>query len=68
MDWMESIEINNEFKITFLPAVHWSKRSLTDTNKIFGKLSVSTETKKFTFLAIQVLETFIPSLEKVWTN
>ena len=33
MDWYEEIKINNNLKITFLPAVHWSKRSLTDTNK-----------------------------------
>ncbi|MDC3226390.1 MBL fold metallo-hydrolase [Candidatus Pelagibacter sp.] len=33
MDWYEEIKINDHLKITFLPAVHWSKRSLTDTNK-----------------------------------
>ncbi|MDA9617495.1 MBL fold metallo-hydrolase [Candidatus Pelagibacter sp.] len=33
MDWYDEIEINDHLKITFLPAVHWSKRSLTDTNK-----------------------------------
>ena len=33
MDWYDEIKINEDLKITFLPAVHWSKRSLTDTNK-----------------------------------
>ena len=33
MDWYDEIKINDHLKITFLPAVHWSKRSLTDTNK-----------------------------------
>ena len=33
MDWYEEIKINDHLKITFLPAIHWSKRSLTDTNK-----------------------------------
>ena len=33
MDWYDEIEIDKNLKITFLPAVHWSKRSLTDTNK-----------------------------------
>ena len=33
MDWYDEIKINDHIKITFLPAVHWSKRSLTDTNK-----------------------------------
>ena len=32
MDWYDEIKINEKLKITFLPAVHWSKRSLTDTN------------------------------------
>ena len=33
MDWYDEIQINNDLKITLLPAVHWSKRSLTDANK-----------------------------------
>ncbi len=33
MDWYDEIKINDDLKITLLPAVHWSKRSLTDTNK-----------------------------------
>ena len=33
MDWYDEIQINDNLKVTFLPAVHWSKRSLTDTNK-----------------------------------
>ena len=33
MDWYKEIQINDNLKITFLPAVHWSKRSLTDNNK-----------------------------------
>ena len=33
MDWYEKIKVNNDLKVTFLPAIHWSKRSLTDTNK-----------------------------------
>ena len=38
MDWYDEIQINKNLKITFLPAVHWSKRSLTDTNKtLMGK-------------------------------
>jgi N-acyl-phosphatidylethanolamine-hydrolysing phospholipase D len=33
MDWYDEIKIKDELKVTLLPAVHWSKRSLTDTNK-----------------------------------
>ncbi len=33
MDWYDQIQINQDIKITFLPSVHWSKRTLTDTNK-----------------------------------
>jgi len=33
LDWYDEIRVNEDLKITLLPAVHWSKRSLTDTNK-----------------------------------
>ena len=32
MDWYEEIKVN-DLLITFLPAIHWSKRTLTDKNK-----------------------------------
>ena len=28
MDWYEEIKVNDDLKVTLLPAVHWSKRSL----------------------------------------
>ncbi len=33
MDWYDKININKDLKVTLLPAIHWSKRSFTDTNK-----------------------------------
>ena len=33
LDWYQEIQVNKDIKVTLLPAVHWSKRSLTDTNK-----------------------------------
>ena len=50
MDWYDEIVINEKLKITFLPAVHWSKRSLTDTNKtLWGSFLIEYEDKKFLF-------------------
>ncbi len=50
MDWYEEIEINKNLKITFLPAVHWSKRSLTDTNKtLWGNFLIEYDGKKILF-------------------
>jgi len=50
MDWYEEITINDKMKITFLPAVHWSKRSLTDTNKtLWGNFLIEYKGKKFLF-------------------
>jgi N-acyl-phosphatidylethanolamine-hydrolysing phospholipase D len=50
MDWYDEIVINKELKITFLPAVHWSKRSLTDTNKtLWGNFLVEYKNKKILF-------------------
>tara|TARA_B100001057_G_scaffold334058_1_gene334652 strand:- start:2175 stop:3173 length:999 start_codon:yes stop_codon:yes gene_type:complete len=50
MDWYDKIEINDKLKITLLPAVHWSKRSLTDTNKtLWGNYLIEYEDKKIFF-------------------
>jgi len=50
MDWYEEIKINEKLKITFLPAVHWSKRSLTDTNKtLWGNFLIEYDGKKILF-------------------
>ena len=50
MDWYDQITINDKMKITFLPAVHWSKRSLTDTNKtLWGNFLIEYNNKKILF-------------------
>ena len=50
MDWYDEIEINKNLKITFLPAVHWSKRSLTDTNKtLWGNFLIEYDDIKLFF-------------------
>ena len=50
MDWYDEIRINENLKITFLPAVHWSKRSLTDTNKtLWGSFLIEYNGKKIFF-------------------
>ncbi len=50
MDWYDEIKINEDLKVTFLPAVHWSKRSLTDTNKtLWGNFLIEFKGKKILF-------------------
>ena len=50
MDWYDEIKVNEKLKITFLPAVHWSKRSLTDTNKsLWGNFLIEYDGKKILF-------------------
>jgi L-ascorbate metabolism protein UlaG (beta-lactamase superfamily) len=50
LDWYEEIKVNKEIKITLLPAVHWSKRSLTDTNKtLWGNFLIEYKGKKILF-------------------
>ena len=49
MDWYDEIKVN-DLKITMLPAVHWSKRSLTDTNKtLWGNFLIEYDGKKIFF-------------------
>ncbi len=50
MDWYDEIKINDELKVTLLPAVHWSKRSLNDTNKtLWGNFLLEYKNKKILF-------------------
>ena len=50
MDWYDEIKIKDDLKITLLPAVHWSKRSLTDTNKtLWGNFLIEYKNKKILF-------------------
>ena len=50
LDWYEKIIINKELQITLLPAVHWSKRSLFDTNKtLWGNYLIEYKDKKILF-------------------
>ena len=49
LDWYDQIMVN-DIKITFLPAVHWSKRSLWDTNKtLWGSFLIEYKGKKLFF-------------------
>jgi len=50
MDWYDEINVNDDLKVTFLPAVHWSKRSLTDANKtLWGNFLIEYKDKKILF-------------------
>ena len=50
LDWYEEIQVNKDIKVTLLPAVHWSKRSLTDTNKtLWGNFLIEYKEKKILF-------------------
>ena len=49
MDWYDEIKVN-DLKITFVPAVHWSKRSLWATNKtLWGNFIIEYKNKKILF-------------------
>ena len=49
LDWYDEIKVN-DLKVTFLPAVHWSKRTLTDTNKtLWGNFLIEYKDKKILF-------------------
>ena len=50
LDWYDEIKVNPDLKVTLLPAVHWSKRSLTDTNKtLWGNFLIEYKDKKIFF-------------------
>jgi len=50
MDWYDEIQVKEDLKVTLLPAIHWSKRSLTDTNKtLWGNFLIEYKDKKIFF-------------------
>ena len=50
LDWYDEVKVNDDLKVTLLPAVHWSKRSLTDTNKtLWGNFLIEYKDKKILF-------------------
>ena len=50
LDWYEEIQVNKDIKVTLLPSVHWSKRSLFDTNKtLWGNFLIEYKGKKILF-------------------
>tara|TARA_Y100000996_G_scaffold46247_1_gene31910 strand:- start:327 stop:1211 length:885 start_codon:yes stop_codon:yes gene_type:complete len=50
LDWFEKIKINDDLQVTLIPAVHWSKRSLFDTNKtLWGSFLIEYKDKKILF-------------------
>ena len=50
LDWYQEIQINEDIKVTLLPAVHWSRRGLFDINKtLWGNFLVEYKGKKILF-------------------
>jgi len=49
LDWYDQAQVN-DLKITLMPAVHWSKRTLTDDNKtLWGSFLIEYKDKKIFF-------------------
>tara|TARA_B100000965_G_scaffold270514_1_gene228792 strand:+ start:140 stop:1189 length:1050 start_codon:yes stop_codon:yes gene_type:complete len=50
IDWYQKVYVNKDISITLLPAVHWSKRSLFDTNKtLWGSFLIEYKNRKILF-------------------
>jgi len=50
LDWYEKIKVNEDITVTLLPSVHWTKRSLWDTNKtLWGSFLIEYKDKKILF-------------------
>ena len=50
LDWYDEVQVNKDIKVTLLPAVHWSKRSLWDTNQtLWGNFLIEYKGKKILF-------------------
>ena len=50
LDWYQEIEVNEDIKVTLLPAVHWSRRGLFDVNKtLWGNFLIEYKGQKILF-------------------
>ena len=50
LDWYQEILVNEDIKVTLLPAVHWSRRGLFDVNKtLWGNFLIEYKGKKILF-------------------
>ncbi len=50
LDWYQEIQVNEDIKVTLLPAVHWSRRGLFDINKtLWGNFLIEYNGKKILF-------------------
>ncbi len=50
LDWYQEIQVNEDIKVTLLPAVHWSRRGLFDINKtLWGNFLIEYMGKKILF-------------------
>ena len=50
LDWYDEIQVNKDIKVTLLPAVHWGKRTLFDTNKkLWTNFLIEYDGKKILF-------------------
>jgi L-ascorbate metabolism protein UlaG (beta-lactamase superfamily) len=50
LDWYQEIQVNEDIKVTLLPAVHWSRRGLFDINKtLWGNFLIEYKGKKILF-------------------
>ena len=50
LDWYQEIQVNEDIKVTLLPAVHWSRRGLFDVNKtLWGNFLIEYKGQKILF-------------------
>ena len=50
LDWYQEIQVNEDIRVTLLPAVHWSRRGLFDINKtLWGNFLIEYKEKKILF-------------------
>ena len=50
LDWYQEIQVNEDIKVTLLPAVHWSRRGIWDMNKtLWGNFLIEYKGKKILY-------------------